>query len=230
MVSEVSSEPQDLKDVSWSSRVPGRLALQDSYLTEETNTMTDDSIALKSLLEKASDADFLRGMIQFTHSGSWIWRWRPCAAPDTASAARRAPTSATAIASWSGRRAPGPFRYRSRSCARATTSWLFGAAPHRREGAGRGHPRGLRSRNLDLLRERPGQGHGHERRLQERGVAVVRRDRRARPRLPRSSDGGRLALRLARRHHHQNAPRRAHRLRRRHNRSGRERRAPTTTR
>jgi hypothetical protein len=41
------------------------LALQDNNPTEEMNTMTDDSIALKSLLEKAPDADFLRDMIQF---------------------------------------------------------------------------------------------------------------------------------------------------------------------
>lgn len=103
---------------------------------------------------------------------------------------------------------------------------LPGAAAHRREGAGRRDPGSLRPGDLHPLRGRSGQGHGHERHLQERGVAVVRRDRRARPRLPRSTAGRQLALRLARRNLHQGAPRRAHRLRRGDNRRGREHRRP----
>jgi putative transposase len=41
------------------------LALLNSNLTEESITMTNDTIALKALVEKASDTDFLRKMIGF---------------------------------------------------------------------------------------------------------------------------------------------------------------------
>jgi len=79
--------------------------------------MTDDMIALRELLEKGSDATLLREMIGFAAQRLMEL--------DTASAARTAPTCATATAIATGTRAPARWSCGSRSCAGAAISPAF---------------------------------------------------------------------------------------------------------
>ena len=69
--------------------------------------MTDDMMTLRTLLEKSSDADLLREMIGFTAQRLMALEVEGvCGAGLRPSARRRASTTATAIASGPGRRAP----------------------------------------------------------------------------------------------------------------------------
>ena len=58
--------------------------------------MTDEKIALRTLLEKGSDATFLREMIGFAAQRLMELEVKRCAAPGMASAVRSGATSATA--------------------------------------------------------------------------------------------------------------------------------------
>jgi hypothetical protein len=87
--------------------------------------MTDDSIALRELLEKSADADLLREMIGFAAERFEVQGLR---APVMASARWRGWCSATAIAVGSGRPAPGRSSCASRSSGRAATPRIPGAA------------------------------------------------------------------------------------------------------
>ena len=89
--------------------------------------MTDDMIALRELLEKGSDATLLREMIGFAAQRLMEL--------DTASAARTAPTCATATAIAIGTRAPARSSCGSRSSVKAATSpasWSRAGWPRRR--------------------------------------------------------------------------------------------------
>ena len=112
----------------------------------------------------------------------------------------RGSTTATATASAAGRPASAGSSWRSRSCARAPTSRLPGAAPDGREGPDGGHPGGLRARHLDPLGRRPGQGHGRHGISKSQVSPPLRGHRRAGERLPQPADRRRVALPLDRRH------------------------------
>jgi hypothetical protein len=134
--------------------------------------MTDDSIALRELLEKSADADLLREMIGF--------------------AAERLMELEVQGLTGAGYGERLPDRlvqrngYRDRDWAtRAGTvepqaqegqllPRLSGAAPGGREGARGGDPGGARARHLDPLGRRAGQGARHGRHLQEPGQPPVR--------------------------------------------------------
>src|SRR5438552_4973131 len=74
----------------------------------------DDKIALRALLEKGSDATFLREMIGFAAQRLMELEVKRCAAPGMASAVRSGATSATAPAT--GRRVRVQSSCASRSC------------------------------------------------------------------------------------------------------------------
>jgi hypothetical protein len=84
--------------------------------------MTDDSIALRALLEKSADADLLREMIGFAAERLMELEVQGLPAPAMASARRIGSCSATAIATGSGRPAPVPSSCASPSSGGAATS------------------------------------------------------------------------------------------------------------
>jgi len=84
--------------------------------------MTDDKIALRALLEKGSDATFLREMIGFAAQRLMELEVKRCAAPGMASAAGSGATSAMATASVTGRPVRVQSSCASRSCGAAATS------------------------------------------------------------------------------------------------------------
>ena len=189
--------------------------------------MTDDKIALRELLEKGSDATFLREMIGFAAQRLMEL--------ETESAVRRRP-----------RRAQRERRnqrngYRDRDWeTRAGTVEL--RIPKLRQGSyfpGFLEPRrtaekaltaviqeayvqGISTRSVDDLVK----AMGMEGDQQEPGVAAVRRDRRAGADLPAPADRGRVAVSLARCHLRQGAPRPPHRLGRGDRRRRRQHRRP----
>ena len=97
--------------------------------------MTEDKIALRGLMEKSGDADFLREMIGFAAERLMELE---VGALTGAAHGRRAPSgwcSATAIATATGRPGPGRWSCAFPSCARAPTSpasWSRGGWRKRR--------------------------------------------------------------------------------------------------
>ena len=188
--------------------------------------MTDDSIALRELLEKSADADLLREMIGFAAERLMELEVQ---GQTGAGYGERAPDR---LAQRNG--------YRDRIWeTRAGTVELH--IPKLRKGSyfpGFLEPRrvaekaltaviqeayvqGISTRSVDELVK----AHGHGRHLQEPGQSPVRGDRRARAYVPRAADRGRLALSVDRRHLREGPRRRPHRLGRRDHR--RRRSIPT---
>ena len=152
-----------------------------------TATMTDDRIALRELLEKGSDATFLREMIGFAAQRLMeLESERPDAAPrhGERSAERVNQRNGYRDRDWQTRAGTVELRIPKLRQGHLLPS-LPGAQADRREGADGGDPGGLRPGHLDPLGGRPGPGHGHGGRLQEPGQSPLRRDRRAGRRLPR---------------------------------------------
>jgi hypothetical protein len=97
--------------------------------------MTDDSIALRELLERSADADLLREMIGFAAERLMELEVQTLTEPDTVSARRAGWCSATAIGAAIGRPGPGRSSCASPSSGRAATfraSWSRDGSPRRR--------------------------------------------------------------------------------------------------
>ena len=103
------------------------MELQSFNLTMRKNPMTNDSMQLSELIEKAGADDFVREMLGFVAQRMMELDVEGAAVPATASAPRHAPIHATDFVTGTGIRVPARWRYASRSCARAATSALSGA-------------------------------------------------------------------------------------------------------
>jgi putative transposase len=190
--------------------------------------MTDDSIALRELLEKSADADLLREMIGFAAE-----RLMELEVQGLTGAGRgeRTPARTNQRIGFRDRAAlRGDLRWSplgaSRGETRAGTVELH--IPKLRKGSyfpGFLEPRRIAEKALTaVIQEAYVQGIstrsvdelvkalGMTRHLQESGQPTVRRDRRARAHLPRTADRGRLALSLDRCHLREGARGRTHRF------------------
>src|ERR1019366_2350592 len=175
--------------------------------------MTEDTIALRGLMEKSADTDFLREMIGFAAQrlmelevGGLTGAAHGEKSPD-----RLAQRNGYRERDWETRAGTVELRIPKLR----TGSYFPGFLEPRRlaeKALTAVIQEGLHPRHLDPLGGRPGQGHGHERHLEESGLPALRADRRARPGLPVPADRGRLALRLGRRHLSEGPPGWAHRL------------------
>ena len=187
--------------------------------------MTDDKIALRALLEKDSDTTFLREMIGFAAERLMALETDTLcgAAPGERSAERTNQRNGYRDRDWQTR--AGTVELRIPKLRRG--SYFPGFLEPRRMAEKaltaviqEAYIQGISTRSVDDL----GAVHGHGRHQQEPGFPPVRRDRRARQRLPGPADRGRLALSLARRHLREGPARPPHRLGRRHRRRGRQHR------
>ena len=84
--------------------------------------MTDDKIALRELLEKGSDASFLREMIGFAAERLMALETDNICGAALANVRPNAAINGMAIVTATGRRAPAPSSCASQSCARAAIS------------------------------------------------------------------------------------------------------------
>ena len=186
--------------------------------------MTDDTIALRALLEKGSDASVLREMIGFAAHRLMELETEARAGPRTASAAQTARCSATAIATGTGKPGGHALASHPQAAQRIILSVFPRTPAHSGEGPHRRDPRGLRPGRLDAQRGRPGSGHGRVGHQQERGQPLVRRVGRARGSVPQPAHRRRLALPVAGRHLRQSPTRPPHHVSGRHRRGRRQHR------
>src|SRR6195952_297173 len=127
----------------------GRVELSRNNLNPRINTMTDDKIALRALLEKGSDATFLREMIGFAAERLMQLETEGIcnAAPGERSADRRNQRNGYRDRDWETR--AGTVELRIPKLRKGSYFPGFpGAAPDVREGAHRGGAGGLRSGRL----------------------------------------------------------------------------------
>ena len=97
--------------------------------------MTDDTMALRGLLEKASDAELLRKMIGFAAERLMALEVSGLTGASLGERSESRINHATAIASATSRPAPVPSSCASPSCERAATSqpsWSSAGPPRRR--------------------------------------------------------------------------------------------------
>jgi len=157
--------------------------------------MTDEMMSLRTLIEKAPDADLLREMIGFAaprlmelEVGELRLRREERGA---SGAAQRLPQPGLA----------DPCRHGRAAHPQAQEGVLLPRLPRAAEDGGEGahrrHPGSVHPGRLDPLCRRARQGHGDDRHLQEPGLASVRGDRRPGESLPRPTDRRRLAVPLA---------------------------------
>src|SRR3954453_15893934 len=153
--------------------------------------MTDDKIALRTLLEKGSDATFLREMIGFAAERLMQLETDTLcgAGHGERNAERRNQRNGYRDRDWGTRAGYGRAAH-SQAAAPPLLPGLPRTSPPGREGADRGGPGSLRPGHLDPLGRRSGAGHGDGGHLQEPGIATMRRDRRAGACLPQSPDRG----------------------------------------
>jgi hypothetical protein len=156
--------------------------------------MTDDRIALCTLLEKSADADLLREMIGFAAERLMELEVQTLTGAAYMASARRTGwrSAMGGIASGFGRPAPGRSSWTFPSSGRAAIPELPRAAPGRGEGLDGDDPGGLTYRA-----SRPAQSTTWSRRWAwpsspKARSAAVRRDQRARAHLPRAAGRGRL--------------------------------------
>jgi hypothetical protein len=182
--------------------------------------MTDDKIALRELLEKGSDATFLREMIGFAATRLMELESESLcgAGRGERSDARRNHRNGYRDRDWETR--AGTVELRIPKLRRG--SYFPGFLEPRRTAEKaltaviqEAYVQGISTRSVDDLVKALG-------RQQEPGLAAVRRDRRARQSLPGAADRGRVAVSLARCDLRQGALRPPHRLARGHRRGGGE--------
>jgi hypothetical protein len=160
--------------------------------------MTDDKIALRELLEKGSDATFLREMIGFAAERlraletETLWG----AAPGERSAERTNQRNGYRERDWHTRAGTVEPRIPKLRHGSYFPGFLE-LPPHGREGAGRCYSGSLHPRHLDTLRGRLGESHGYGGRRQEPSVPFMRRNRRTGRRLSDPAHRRRLAVYLA---------------------------------
>ena len=189
--------------------------------------MTDDKIALRALLEKGSDASFLREMIGFAAERLMALETEALCGAGSASAARSRINQRNGYRDRDWQTRAGTVELRIPKLRRG--SYFPGFLEPRRLAEKaltaviqEAYIQGISTRSVDELVK----ALGMEGISKSQVSRLVRRDRRARARLPRPADRGRLALCLAGCHLREGSARPSHRLRRRHRRRRRQHRWP----